>query len=206
MEFFHYLEVTNNSTLIKNMNTELINNLYKISEDACKAKSNIYGYGIWSHHIQPMVPIAQRLAKEFGADEEIVTIATLLHDLAGIQNSKDRDRHHIIGAQKAEEILLTYNYPTNKIESVKFCIINHRSSINKRKNTIEEVCVADADAIVHMTEISSLFYAAYIEMKMNIEDGKTWIRKKIQRDWEKMSEQSRSLYKLRFNAILEVLK
>ena len=188
------------------MNTEIINNLYKIAEDACKAKSNIYGYGIWSHHIKPMVPIAQRLAKEFGADKETVTIATLLHDLAGIQNSKDRDRHHIIGAQKAEGILTAYNYPTEKIKAVKNCIINHRSSVNNHKKTIEEVCVADADAIVHMTEISSLFYAVYIEMGMKIEDGKTWIRKKIQRDWKKMSEQSRLLYELRYSAIIEVLK
>jgi HD superfamily phosphodiesterase len=81
------------------MNSKLINNLYNIAENACKAKSNKYGYGIWSHHIKPMVSIAQKLAKEFGADEEIVTIATLLHDLAGIQNSKDRDKHHIIVVQ-----------------------------------------------------------------------------------------------------------
>jgi len=56
------------------MNTELIDNLYQIVEAACKEKSNAFGYGIWSHHIQPMVPIARKLAKQFGADEEIVII------------------------------------------------------------------------------------------------------------------------------------
>jgi hypothetical protein len=56
------------------MNTKLIAKLHKIVEDACKEPSNEFGYGIWSHHIQPMVPIAQALAQQFGADEEIVII------------------------------------------------------------------------------------------------------------------------------------
>ena len=153
-----------------------------------------------------MVPIAQRLAIEFGADEEIVTIATLLHDLAGIQNSKDRDEHHIIGAKRAEEILRAHNYPTEKIKAVKHCIINHRSSVNNSKNTIEEICVADADAIVHMLEITSLLYAAYTKLGMEIDDGRNWVRNKIKRDWDKMSTQSKLLYEQKYNAIIEILK
>ena len=188
------------------MNTELIDKLYKIVEDACKETSNAFGYGIWSHHIHPMVPIAQKLAKQFGADEEIVIIATLLHDLAGIQNANDKTDHHIIGAIRAEEILHTYHYPAERIMAVQQCIKNHRGSVNNHKSTIEEICVADADAIVHMTELASLFYAAYKELDMNIDDGKIWMKEKIQRDWEKMSENSKILFEQKYRAIMEVLR
>jgi putative nucleotidyltransferase with HDIG domain len=188
------------------MNTELINNLYKLAEETCKSKKNEYGFGIWSHHIKPMIQIAQKLAKQFGADVEVVTIATLLHDLAGIKNSKDKKEHHIIGAKQAEVILKQYDFSIDKIKSVQQCIKNHRSSVNNSKNTIEEICVADADAIVHMLEITSLFYVAYTKLGMEIDDGKNWVRDKIKRDWDKMSSQSRLLYEQKYNAIIEILK
>jgi HD superfamily phosphodiesterase len=132
-------------------------------------------------------------------------IAALLHDLAGIQNAKDKAQHHLIGAIRAEEILHANNYPPEQIMAVQRCIQNHRGSVNNRKSTIEEICVADADAIVYMTELASLFYAAYKELDMNIDNGKIWVKEKIQRDWKKMSEQSKVLFEHKYRAILEVL-
>ncbi len=188
------------------MNTELIDTLSSIVENACKAESNAFGYGIWSHHIHPMVPIAQQLAQQFGADEEIVMIATLLHDLAGIQHAEDAPEHHIVGALRAAEILQAHQYPAERIRAVQQCIHNHRGSVNRHKSTVEEVCVADADAIVHMTEIASLFYVVYKERAMSIDHGKQWLKEKIQRDWEKMSEKSKVLFESKYRAIVEVLQ
>lgn len=102
------------------MSEELVRNLYAMVEDACKLERNVFGYGIWSHQIKPMVEIARRLATEYGADREIVTIAALLHDLAGIEDKAKRERHHhIYEAQRAEVILAGYGYPQNRIEMVK---------------------------------------------------------------------------------------
>ena len=175
-------------------------------EEACQHESNTFGYGIWSHHIAPMVPIARQLAQQCGADEEIVVIATLLHDLAGIQNADDVADHHTVGAVRAEEILHAHQYPPERIRAVQHCIRNHRGSVNNPKSTIEEICVADADAVVHMTEIVSLFYVAYQEKGMSIDDGKQWLKGKMQRDWEKMSEKSKRLFEHKYRAILDVLQ
>ena len=133
-------------------------------------------------------------------------IAVLLHDLAGIQNADDAAEHHIVGAVRAKEILQLYHYPAERITAVQQCIKNHRGSVNIRKSTIEEICVADADAIVHMTEIASLFYVAYKERGMAIDDGKQWLREKIERDWKKMSENSKTLFKHRYYAVLKALQ
>jgi len=185
---------------------KIINEIETLVKNACKSENNIFGYGIWSHHIKPMIPLGQKLANEYGADAEIVTIAILLHDLAGIEDENNCKEHHLIGAERAEEILKEYNYPKEKIDKIKLCILNHRSSINNSKNSIEEICVADADGIIHLLEIGSLFYAVYKQMGKNIEDGQIWIKEKLEKDYRKLSEKSKEKYKKEFEIIIKALE
>jgi uncharacterized protein len=185
---------------------QILNELYNLVEQTCKSKNNIYGYGIWTHHIKPMISLGQELAEEYNGDKEIITIAILLHDLASIENKNNSKEHHIIGAERAGKILTEYNYPKDKIEKIKLCILNHRSSVENIKNSIEEICVADADAIIHIKEIGSLFYAAYKEMHKNIEEGQKWIKEKIEKDYKKLSNKSKQKYRNEFNTIIKLLE
>ena len=187
------------------MNEEIVRDLYNMVEEACRSEHNVFGYGIWSHHIKPMVEIAQRLATEYGADREIVTIAALLHDLAGIEDREKRKQHHIHGAERAEVILGGYGYPQNRIEMVKKCILNHRGSVNNAKESREEICIADADAMAHMQALGSLFFVAYRENDLGIDEGTDWVKGKIERDWKKMSAQGQEAFKKRYEAIMETL-
>ncbi|ULQ58580.1 HD domain-containing protein [Brucepastera parasyntrophica] len=187
------------------MTEKLINELCLLVETACKSENNIYGYGIWTHHIKPMIPLGLELAEEYGADKEIVTVAILLHDLAAIEDEKNSKAHHRIGAEMAEKILSSHNYPPEKREKVKACILNHRSSVNNEKTSIEEICVADADAIIHLKECPSLFYSAYREMGMTIGEGKKWVREKLLRDYRKLSERSREKYRTEFEVLTGLL-
>jgi uncharacterized protein len=152
-----------------------------------------------------MIPLGRKLAEEYGGDKGMVTIAILLHDLVSIEDENNYKEHHKIGAGRAEEILKRYNYPQEKIERIKLCILNHRSSINNNKNSIEEICVADADAIIHLTKISSLYYAAYREMGKTIEEWREWIKGKLEKDYKKLSEKSKEKYKKEFNMIIKLL-
>ncbi len=187
------------------MNSDLINKLSIYAENACKSPLNPFGYGIWSHHIKPMVQIGKELASEYHADEEIVVIAVLLHDLSAIKDGAKKKEHHVFGAQEAQAYLLNENYPPEKTELVMKCILNHRGSVNNPKGTAEEICVADADAVAHIQEIGSLFYVAYKEMNMSIDDGIEWIKSKIQRDWNKMSEKGRRKFKKKYDEIIAIL-
>ena len=185
---------------------QIIKDLTILVENACKSNNNIFGYGIWSNHIKPMLSLGQKLAEEYEADKEIVVISILLRDLAGIENKEHAKEHHIIGAQRAEEILQHYNYPKDKLDKIKKCILNHRSSVNNYKNTVEEKCVADADAIIHLFEIGSLFYAAYKEMGKNLEDGQRWIKEKLEKDYKKLSKKGKEKYKNEFESVLKILE
>ena len=63
------------------------------------------------------------------------------------------------------------NYEDEKTELVQKCVFNHRGSVNLEKLSKEELCVVDADAISHFDSVPSLLYLAYVERKMNIEEG-----------------------------------
>lgn len=117
----------------------------------------------------------------------------------------ERDQHHIFGAEIAEQLLTELEYPKEKIEQVKKCILNHRGSKDRARNTIEEQCVADADVIAHFDCIPSLFSLVYKKMDLSISDGKEYVRKKIERDYNKLSERTRIMLEDRYRKIMEVL-
>ena len=98
------------------MREQMIKKIERIVEDACKSDSNAFGYGIWSHHIVYVVKCAKQLAEKLSADSEIVEIAALLHDYAGIKDCTLAEEHHIYGAVEAERILIEFNYPKDRIE------------------------------------------------------------------------------------------
>ncbi len=99
------------------MDNQLINSISELVESACRSESNTFGYTIWSYHIIHVVRIAKELADEYGAEKEIVTLAALLHDYAGIKDRTKIKDHHIHGAEEAENILAGYKYPQGAYSS-----------------------------------------------------------------------------------------
>jgi ribosomal-protein-alanine N-acetyltransferase len=183
----------------------LIEKLTVLVENACKSDMNPFGFSIWSHHVKPMIPITRDLATKQNADIEIVTIATLLHDYASILNPDFKKDHHLHGARIAEEILLQEAYPVEKIELIKSCIRNHRGSVNNPKESLEEICVADADAIVHIQQIPSLFYAAFVQFHIDIDEGTNWVTRKLERDWNKLSDFGKKYIEEQYHVVMFAL-
>ena len=142
------------------------------------------------YHIKAVVDNAVMLAKQFGADEEIVIIAAWLHDIASITDYNLYEEHHIHGAEMAKEILETYDYDKEKIAQIQSCVLNHRGSISGERLSLEELCVADADAISHFDSVPSLLYLAYVERKMDIGEGISFVKQKLERSYNKLSDRS----------------
>ncbi|MFA6548252.1 MAG: HD domain-containing protein [Candidatus Magasanikbacteria bacterium] len=178
----------------------MIKKIAKMVELACKQKTNYFGYGAWTHHIVSVVKYAKLMAKKINADEEVVEIAALLHDYAGIKDYKLYEDHHLHGAELAERILKKFNYPQNKIEQVKHCILSHRGSKVTKKLTKEALCIADADSMAHFDSISSLFYLAFSSHKMNTDEANNWLVQKLERSWKKLSPQAKNIIKNKYKA------
>jgi uncharacterized protein len=183
---------------------DIIENLKQDIKRRCESPNNFFGIGSYEH-IESVAKNSVELATLYNADIEICEIAGWLHDIASITDYNLYENHHIHGADMAEKILKEYNYPANKIELVKLCILNHRGSILKEKTTIEEICVADADAISHYDTLPSLFYLAFVQRKLNIDDGAKFVKNKLERSYNKMSQKSKEYYKDKRNLIQSIL-
>lgn len=179
----------------------IIDQIAKRVEAACQQETNYFGYAAWTHHILPVVKYAKLMAEKLGADEEIVEIAALLHDYASVKDYQLYEEHHLNGAELAQQILSEFNYPQNKIEQIKHCILCHRGSKAIEKLTKEALCVADADSMAHLDSISSLFYLAFSSHKMDIEEANNWVMQKLERSWNKLSPQAKEIVKDKYEAI-----
>jgi len=177
-----------------------------IVEEACKNDMNAFGYGIWSHHIVYVVKYSKMLAEKIGADQEIVELASLLHDYAGIKDIKYKKEHHIYGAKEAEKLLKTLDCPLDKIDKIKRCILSHRASIDSNRLSKEEICVASADAMAHIDQVASLLYYVYKEKHMDIDQGKEWVRNKVMRSWNKLDEKGKRLVEEKYYSTLKILE
>jgi hypothetical protein len=184
---------------------QLVLEIKNIVHEACKSDSNAFGYGIWTHHIIRVVNNAKELAGLFHADLEIVEIAALLHDYAGIKDKNLHQEHHIHGADEAERILKSFNYPEAQIQKVKECILNHRGSRQYSKLSPEAECLTNADAIAHIENLDSLFYLVYVKFGMSIDEGSKWIEKKIKRSWNKISPVLKQRIESKYISALEIL-
>ena len=171
-----------------------------IVEEACKKETNIFGYGIWTHHIVYVVQYGKLLAEQLGADAEIVELAALLHDYASIKDESLYRNHHLHGPLEAERILRELDYPEGKIHAVKQCIASHRASIDAERVTPEVVCLASADAMAHIDQVPSLLYLAFVRFGMGIDEGTAWVREKLARSWQKLYPEAQAMMKDRYEA------
>lgn len=162
---------------------------------------NKFGMGVY-YHIEAVAKNAEILAERYNADKEVVIISAWLHDIASITDYSLYEEHHIHGAKIAQEILQKFDY--DKIELVKKCIINHRGSIINDKLSIEEKIVADADAISHFDSIPSLLYLAYVNKNMDIENGANFVKNKLQRSFNKLSQESKEFYTQKYNEVMKI--
>lgn len=185
---------------------EIINEIYEEVKRRCSLPSNFYGVGAWDHHIEIVYQIAKNNAKLYGANQDIVSLAALLHDIASVTNKDYTEEHHLIGAEIAEELLQKYNLTQEQITLIKKCILNHRGSRLMTKNSPEEICLADADAMAHFYSIPSLLEMVYVEKKLSIDDGAEFVINKLKRSYNKLSPQGKKIVSSRYKAALLVLK
>lgn len=182
----------------------IIEKIKKFVEEESKKPENWWGEEFYSLHVVSAHKYAKQLAKKLNADEEILELAALLHDIGSIIYG--REDHHVTGAKIAEEKLREFNYPENKIEKIKHCILAHRGSKNIAAETVEAKIMRDADTLSTFDHITGPFLAAMVYEKKNQMESKEAVFKKFKNSWNKLCfEESKSLIKPRYDAIVLLL-
>ncbi len=187
------------------MSNPLIEEIRATVKRACAAESNVFGYGIWTHHIVRVADNAVRLAPAFGADPEIVEIAALLHDYASVKDEALYEDHHIHGPIEAGKLLERLGFPADRILAVQQAIAAHRASVVGDRRGPDAECLANADALAHIENVPSLLHLAYVRRRQGIDDGAAWVRAKLKRSWGKLSPRVREEARATYEAALDVL-
>ena len=169
-----------------------------------QARDDYHGMTTYNVHVKNVVAYALQLAKKLNADEEIVEIAALLHDIGRLDGTDEN--HHIVGAEYAEEFLKTNGYETKKIQAVKHCILAHRGSVSIPKETIEAECVASADAMAHFGDIPAMFYWVYVFLDKGMEEGRQMVKDKYIRSFKKMIPEAQEIIRDKYDAVMKILE
>lgn len=186
------------------MRQDIIEYLQTDIKRRCEQPSNFFGMGCY-YHIKAVADNAAVLAEYFGADKELVIISAWLHDVASITDYNLYEDHHIHVANMAKEILEKFDYDEEKIVKVQAYVLNHRGSTLGERVSPEEQCVADADAISHFDSVPSLLYLAYVERKMSIEEGIVFVKEKLERSYNKLSDRSKEIYRAKYQQVMSIL-
>ncbi len=113
-----------------------------ITLEAARLLYETSGGGHDFDHVLRVTALAERIARAEGADLQIVRTAALLHDVA---ESADRETHHLLGAQRARELLAAQ--PPEFVAAVAHAIEAHRFRHDPQPQTLEAKVLSDADKL-----------------------------------------------------------
>mgnify|MGYP001562631232 CR=1 FL=1 len=153
-------------------------------------------------HIERVVRLADRLAREVGADREIVSAAALLHDAAGAhpESGEARQDHEQDSADVARRVLQEEGWPEERIRAVEHCIRAHRFRGQERPATLEAQVLFDADKLDVMGAFGAartIGYALQAGTPIYAAASRTFLDRGQTEDGEPHSAYHEYLFKLR---------
>ncbi len=187
------------SEIVNKMQKEIIDRANNFEKQTKGTKDE---YNIYREHIQYVYKYVLFLSKGKNVNLEVLELSALLHDIAMTNQSLDRAKHNEDGALIAEKLLRNNNYPEDKIAMVKKCILNHSSKRAEYRTTEEEKILVDADCLSHFDSIENLYSLAHNVMELNEKDTINFIKEKLTRDYNEISDDLKVLIQSKYDKIM----
>lgn len=162
-------------------------------------------YNLYREHIQYVHRYVLLLAQKKSFDTEVVELAALLHDISMTDQSLDRSRHNVFSAEIAEKLLLENNYPPDKTELVKKCILNHSKRRQAFRTTIEEEMLVTADGLSHFDNILSLYSLAHKVMELDETESVKFVQRKLTGDYSEIPDEFKPLIQNKYEKAIKSL-
>ncbi len=187
------------SDIVGKMKQEIINRSNSFEEQTKGTKDE---YNIYREHIQYVYKYVCLLSKNKNVDHEVLELSALLHDIAMTDKTLDRSKHNEYSSEIAEKLLKENNYPGEKIQLVKKCILNHSSKRSEYRTTEEEKILVDADGLAHFDSITNLYNLAHNVMELNDEESIEFIQYKLTKDYNEISDELKHLIQDKYEKIM----
>lgn len=187
------------SDIVGKMQQEIIRRSNEFEEETKGTKDE---YNIYKEHIRYVYKYVIILSENKNVDREVLELSALLHDIAMTDKNLDRARHNEYGSRIAEQLLRQEEYPEDKIQFVKKCILNHSSKRLAFRTSEEEQILVDADGLSHFDSIGSLYSLAHNVMGFSDEESIKFVQDKLTGDYNEMSPEIRYLIDDKYSKIM----
>ena len=187
------------SQIVEKMRQEIMDRSARFEEQTKGTKDE---YNIYREHIQYVYKYVVMLSKDKNVDREVLELAALLHDISMTDMALDRSRHNEYGAEIAEQLLRENNYPEEKTQLVKRCILNHSKRRQQYRSTEEEQILVDADGLSHFDVVKTLYSLPSKVMGLSEEDSVRFVQDKLTGDYNELSDNLKYLVKDKYDRIM----
>ena len=187
------------SQIVEKMRQEIMDRSARFEEQTKGTKDE---YNIYREHIQYVYKYVVMLSKDKNVDREVLELVALLHDISMTDMALDRSRHNEYGAEIAEQLLRENNYPEDKTQLVKRCILNHSKRRQQYRSTEEEQILVDADGLSHFDVVKTLYSLPSKVMGLSEEDSVRFVQDKMTGDYNELSDDLKYLVKEKYDRIM----
>ena len=187
------------SQIVEKMRREIMERSDRFEEQTKGTKDE---YNIYREHIQYVYKYVVLLSKDKNVDKEVLELSALLHDISMTDITLDRSRHNEFGADIAEQLLRENDYPEDKVQLVKKCILNHSKRRSDYRTTEEEQILVDADGLSHFDAINKLYSLPSMVMGLNEEDSVRFVQDKLTGDYNELSDDLKYLVKDKYDMVM----
>ncbi len=187
------------SQIVEKMRQEIMERSARFEEQTKGTKNE---YNIYREHIQYVYKYVVLLSKDKNVDKEVLELSALLHDISMTDITLDRSRHNEFGADIAEKLLRENDYPEDKVQLVKKCILNHSKRRSEYRTTEEEQILVDADGLSHFDAIKKLYSLPSLVMGLSEEDSVRFVQDKLTGDYNELSDDLKSLVKEKYDRVM----
>ena len=187
------------SQIVEKMRQEIMDRSARFEEQTKGTKDE---YNIYREHIQYVYQYVVMLSKDKNVEREVLELAALLHDISMTDMALDRSRHNEYGAEIAEQLLRENNYPEDKTQLVKRCILNHSKRRQQYRSTEEEQILVDADGLSHFDVVKTLYSLPSKVMGLSEEDSVRFVQDKLTGDYNELSDNLKYLVKDKYDRIM----
>lgn len=187
------------SQIVEKMRREIMERSDRFEEQTKGTKDE---YNIYREHIQYVYKYVVLLSKGKNVDKEVLELSALLHDISMTDITLDRSRHNEFGADIAEQLLRENDYPEDKVQLVKKCILNHSKRRSDYRTTEEERILVDADGLSHFDAINKLYSLPSMVMGLSEEDSVYFVQDKLTGDYNELSAELKNLVKDKYDMVM----